>query len=296
MAAFFVSLVLRLGGGEPLFHFAPLIHYPADFPFKTFAAAVGMLLLPIVSRLTGRYSEAQEVGKRLRSRDDGSVRSRVLAWGVHLFTALGLVCAAGMAVLIVQGNSQGAFLLMLVATLIDALDGTLARAARVSKVLPEFDGRRLDDIIDFQTYTSLPLLPDVARRPPRRRLASPAAARQRLRLLPQAGQDRRRVLPRLPVLLEYRGVLRLVSEAGRALHRRDRHGSRNPHLRADPLSLPEPARGPQPPHDRVGDPMDRHGGDGVLRADEWVLPSLYFPVFYMVASWWVTLSTYFDPA
>jgi phosphatidylcholine synthase len=30
--------------------------------------------------------------------------------------------------------------------------------ARVGEVLPEFDGRRLDDIIDFQTYTSLPLL------------------------------------------------------------------------------------------------------------------------------------------
>jgi phosphatidylcholine synthase len=85
------------------------------------------------------------------------VRSRVLAWGVHLFTGLGLVCAAGMAVLIVDGKYQGAFLLMLAATLIDALDGTLARAAKVAKVLPDFDGRRLDDIIDFQTYTSLPL-------------------------------------------------------------------------------------------------------------------------------------------
>jgi phosphatidylcholine synthase len=85
------------------------------------------------------------------------VISRVLAWGVHLFTGLGLVCAAGMAMLIVERKYEGAFVLMLVATLIDSLDGTLARAARVSKVLPEFDGRRLDDIIDFQTYTSLPL-------------------------------------------------------------------------------------------------------------------------------------------
>jgi phosphatidylcholine synthase len=85
------------------------------------------------------------------------VISRVLAWGVHLFTGLGLVCAAGMAALIVERKYEGAFVLMLVATLIDSLDGTLARTARVSKVLPEFDGRRLDDIIDFQTYTSLPL-------------------------------------------------------------------------------------------------------------------------------------------
>jgi phosphatidylcholine synthase len=89
------------------------------------------------------------------------VRARVLAWGVHVFTALGLVAAAGMAALIVRGGDvayRGAFALMLGASLVDALDGTLARWARVGKVLPEFDGRRLDDIIDFQTYTSLPLL------------------------------------------------------------------------------------------------------------------------------------------
>jgi phosphatidylcholine synthase len=86
---------------------------------------------------------------------------RILAWSVHLFTSLGLAAAAGMAVLIFRGDDHSfrtAFALMWIATLIDAVDGTLARLARVSKVLPDFDGRRLDDIIDFQTYTSLPLL------------------------------------------------------------------------------------------------------------------------------------------
>jgi phosphatidylcholine synthase len=89
------------------------------------------------------------------------MKSRALAWGVHLFTSLGLVCAAGIAVLIVRGGDdafRAAFGLMGVATLIDAVDGALARRARVSDVLPQFNGRRLDDIIDFQTYTSLPLL------------------------------------------------------------------------------------------------------------------------------------------
>ncbi len=41
---------------------------------------------------------------------------------------------------------------------IDSTDGVLARRLRVRQVLPGFDGRRLDDIIDFHTYTSLPLL------------------------------------------------------------------------------------------------------------------------------------------
>jgi len=85
---------------------------------------------------------------------------QALAWSAHLYTGLGLVAAALMAVLIVQGDAasiRGAFVLMLVATLIDATDGTLARAVRVKEVLPNFDGRRLDDIIDFLTYTVLPL-------------------------------------------------------------------------------------------------------------------------------------------
>ena len=84
-----------------------------------------------------------------------------LAWLVHLYTALGLVCAAGIAVLIVRGGEDAfrmAFLLMLLATAIDATDGWLARKARVKDVLPHFSGRALDDVIDFQTYAALPLL------------------------------------------------------------------------------------------------------------------------------------------
>jgi phosphatidylcholine synthase len=86
---------------------------------------------------------------------------RVFAWLVHLYTAMGLVCAAGMAVLIVLGgdeNFRRAFVLMMAATAIDATDGWFARRARVKEVLPRFDGRALDDLIDFHTYTSMPLL------------------------------------------------------------------------------------------------------------------------------------------
>jgi len=82
-------------------------------------------------------------------------------WLVHAYTALGLVIAAWMAVLIVQGgdaNLRQALQLMIVATVIDSTDGWLARRFRVKERLPEFDGRRLDDIVDFHTYTSLPML------------------------------------------------------------------------------------------------------------------------------------------
>ena len=83
------------------------------------------------------------------------------AWAVHGFTALGLIAAAAIAVLIVEGGDATftrAFQLMILATAIDALDGPLARYARVQEALPGFDGRRLDDLIDFLNYTCLPLL------------------------------------------------------------------------------------------------------------------------------------------
>lgn len=85
---------------------------------------------------------------------------QILAWSVHFYTATGLLLAAGMAVLIVRGDAESfrsTFLLMLLATIVDATDGTLARKVRVKEVLPGFDGRRLDDIIDFLTYACLPL-------------------------------------------------------------------------------------------------------------------------------------------
>ena len=85
---------------------------------------------------------------------------KLLAWLVHLYTATGLVCAAGIAVLIVRGGDRSfrwSFFLMMVATAIDATDGWLARKARVKEVLPGFDGRALDDVVDFQMYATLPL-------------------------------------------------------------------------------------------------------------------------------------------
>ncbi|HZY90210.1 MAG TPA: CDP-alcohol phosphatidyltransferase [Gemmataceae bacterium] len=87
--------------------------------------------------------------------------SAFLGWCVHFYTALGLVAAAGIAVLLFRGDPEAfrwCFVLMLVATLIDATDGSLARAVRIKEVLPGFDGRRLDDLVDFLTYTCLPLL------------------------------------------------------------------------------------------------------------------------------------------
>src|SRR5438045_3666244 len=93
-------------------------------------------------------------------RAPGSLQ-RLLGWCVHGYTALGLVAAGTIAVLLVQGGPgafRWSFLLMVAATVVDATDGTLARRVRIKEAVPSFDGRRLDDIIDFLTYTALPLL------------------------------------------------------------------------------------------------------------------------------------------
>jgi high affinity choline transporter 7 len=78
VTAFCVSLVLRLGGGEPLLGLSPFIPYPEItawitgteaaawydasgtmlWPFRTLAAVTGLVLLPLVSRVRRRARAA----------------------------------------------------------------------------------------------------------------------------------------------------------------------------------------------------------------------------------------------
>ena len=85
-------------------------------------------------------------------------RSLVLAWGVHFFTASGAVVGALALLAISAGELDNAALLMLFALFIDAVDGSLARAVGVSEVLPDVDGRRLDDIVDFLNFVIVPVV------------------------------------------------------------------------------------------------------------------------------------------
>jgi phosphatidylcholine synthase len=88
---------------------------------------------------------------------------KCLGWAVHAYTGSGLLLATGVVSLLLQPERtaetyRSCFLLMLVAVLVDATDGTLARAVRIKEAVPGFDGRRLDDLVDFLMYTCLPLL------------------------------------------------------------------------------------------------------------------------------------------
>jgi phosphatidylcholine synthase len=80
----------------------------------------------------------------------------ISAWCVHLYTATGVVLAFVSILLIESADYQNAFWLMTLAVVIDASDGTLARAARVKQWIPWFDGDRLEDIIDYLNYVLVP--------------------------------------------------------------------------------------------------------------------------------------------
>jgi phosphatidylcholine synthase len=56
----------------------------------------------------------------------------------------------------VSGDWRLAFAWLAVATLIDAVDGVLARRVGVKEVLPGFDGTLLDNVIDFVGYVFVP--------------------------------------------------------------------------------------------------------------------------------------------
>ena len=84
------------------------------------------------------------------------ISDKILAWGVHLFTASGLL-AGFMAILAIGAkNWRSAMAWLLVALLIDGLDGTFARKFKVSKTLPNINGKTIDYVIDFATYAIIP--------------------------------------------------------------------------------------------------------------------------------------------
>lgn len=103
------------------------------------------------------------------STDAPGLGRRLVAWGVHLFTASGAVVALLALDAIHRGRYGQAFGWMALAMAIDSADGTLARAARVKTVLPGFDGARLDDVVDYLNYTVVPvaLIYAAGRLPPR---------------------------------------------------------------------------------------------------------------------------------
>ena len=82
----------------------------------------------------------------------------IFAWLVHLFTATGAMLALFALLAVEQGQWRLALLWLFVALVVDGIDGTFARWARVKEKAARVDGDTLDLVIDFLTYVFVPML------------------------------------------------------------------------------------------------------------------------------------------
>lgn len=78
------------------------------------------------------------------------------AYSVHLLTATGAVFAMLSMLAAVQSQWSLMFLWLVVAFVVDGVDGPLARRYQVKKHAPQIDGVLLDLIIDYLTYVFIP--------------------------------------------------------------------------------------------------------------------------------------------
>lgn len=78
------------------------------------------------------------------------------ALSVHLLTATGAVFAMLAMLAAVDEKWSLMFLWLVVAFIVDGIDGPLARHFNVKKYAPQFDGVLLDLIIDYLTYVFIP--------------------------------------------------------------------------------------------------------------------------------------------
>lgn len=81
-----------------------------------------------------------------------------MAWLAHLYTASGAGMALAAVLALEAGDLRATFLWLVLATVVDATDGVLARALQVKARLPWFDGATLDNIVDYLTYVFVPAL------------------------------------------------------------------------------------------------------------------------------------------
>ena len=81
---------------------------------------------------------------------------KFFAWAVHAFTASGLVASFFSVLAINEKNWRMAMFYLVVALIIDGIDGTFARMVGVKEVLPSVDGKMIDYVVDFINYAFIP--------------------------------------------------------------------------------------------------------------------------------------------
>ena len=84
--------------------------------------------------------------------------NRAFAWTVHAFSASGALLAFLALSALLDGQWGMALFWLLVALVVDGVDGSLARAAHVKTLAPRIDGETLDLIIDYLNYVFVPTM------------------------------------------------------------------------------------------------------------------------------------------
>jgi phosphatidylcholine synthase len=85
-------------------------------------------------------------------------RRKILAYSVHALTASGAVWGFLALLAVIDRNWKALFIFMLIAMVVDGIDGRLARWADTRKYAPRLDGALLDNIVDYLTYVIVPAL------------------------------------------------------------------------------------------------------------------------------------------
>lgn len=84
-------------------------------------------------------------------------RKQTTAWLVHAYTMSGAVLGMAALIAVANGDPRLAFFFLVVSMFIDATDGLMARAIRISEVLPRFSGAQVDNAVDVLTFIFVPL-------------------------------------------------------------------------------------------------------------------------------------------
>lgn len=82
--------------------------------------------------------------------------ARIRAFTVHVFTATGAALALLALILATGGHWAGMFFCLGMAMAVDGIDGPMARAFEVERLLPRWSGSTLDLVVDFTTYVFVP--------------------------------------------------------------------------------------------------------------------------------------------
>ena len=90
--------------------------------------------------------------------DVGRGPPAAFAWLVHAFTASGALLALLALMAVEERDWTMALVWLAVALVVDGIDGSLARWARVKEKAPRIDGDILDLVIDYLTFVLVPTL------------------------------------------------------------------------------------------------------------------------------------------